>query len=95
MDMNKLVKSAITHCVLISAIGAVAATSTAVAAPKMEKCYGVAKAGSNDCQTSTASCAGSAKQNGQGDAFLFVPKGLCTKIVGGSLSAKSHGKKHR
>lgn len=94
MDMNKLVKSAITHCVLLSAIGAVT-TTTALAAPKMEKCYGIAKAGSNDCQTSTTACAGSAKLNGQGDAFLFVPKGLCTKIVGGSLSAKNHGKKHR
>jgi len=91
MSMNKLVTSAI----LISAIGAVTTSTTAIAAPKMEKCYGIAKAGSNDCQTSTASCAGSAKQNGQGDAFLFVPKGVCTKIVGGSLSPKSHGKKHR
>ena len=51
----------------------------------MEKCYGVAKAGKNDCQTSTSSCAGTSKKDGNKDAWLSVPKGTCEKIVGGSL----------
>lgn len=59
------------------------------ASPEMEKCYGIVKKGMNDCQTKTASCAGSATQDNQPDAFLFLPKGTCTKIVGGSLKIKS------
>ena len=48
-----------------------------------EKCYGVAKAGKNDCQTATSACAGSAKLDFQKDAWVYVPKGLCEKLAGG------------
>ena len=59
-------------------------------APKFdhEKCYGIAKAGKNDCQTANSSCAGTSRRNGQGDAWVYMPKGSCDKIVGGSLQAK-------
>lgn len=50
-----------------------------------ERCYGIVKAGQNDCETAQSSCAGSSKVDGQKDAWVFVPKGLCNKIVGGSL----------
>jgi len=50
-----------------------------------EKCYGVAKAGKNDCQTSHSACAGTSKKDGNKDAWLAVPKGTCEKIVGGAL----------
>ena len=53
-----------------------------------EKCYGVAKAGKNDCQTSNSSCAGTSKRDSQGDAWIYVPAGSCGKIVGGSLDPK-------
>ena len=53
-----------------------------------EKCYGVARAGLNDCATVKASCASSAKVDSQGDAFLLVPKGLCDRLAGGSLKPK-------
>lgn len=52
-----------------------------------EKCYGIVKAGLNDCATATASCAGSSTKDRQNDAFVFVPKGLCQKIVGGNLTS--------
>ena len=52
----------------------------------VEKCYGVAKAGKNDCQTATSSCAGTSKKDAQADAWLSVPKGTCEKISGGRLS---------
>jgi uncharacterized membrane protein len=55
---------------------------------KFEKCYGVVKAGSNDCQTATSSCAGTSKRDAQGDAWVYLPAGSCGKIVGGSLEAK-------
>ncbi len=58
-----------------------------VAAAEMEKCYGVASAGKNDCQTATSSCAGTSKTDRQVDAFIAVPKGACGKIAGGNLTA--------
>jgi uncharacterized membrane protein len=73
----------------ILALAAFAATTPAQAdAPQMEKCYGIAKAGKNDCQTSTSACAGTSKKDGQKDAWLYVPKGTCEKIVGGGLAKK-------
>ncbi|MCE7616449.1 DUF2282 domain-containing protein, partial [Vibrio fluvialis] len=53
-----------------------------------EKCYGVAKAGKNDCATKTSSCAGTSKMDHQKDAFVVVPKGLCDKLAGGSTMDK-------
>lgn len=54
---------------------------------KAEKCFGVAKAGKNDCQTANSSCAGTSKRDAQKDAWLYVPAGTCARIVGGSDKA--------
>lgn len=53
-----------------------------------EKCYGVAKAGKNDCGANGHSCAGQAVKDGDGKEWIKVPKGTCEKIVGGSLAPK-------
>ena len=53
-----------------------------------EKCYGVSKAGKNDCQTANSSCAGTSKKDNQGDAWLYVPAGTCDRLVGGSTKSK-------
>jgi len=53
-----------------------------------EKCYGVAKAGKNDCQTANSSCAGTSKRDQQGDAWIYMPAGACEKLVGGSTQPK-------
>jgi uncharacterized membrane protein len=55
---------------------------------KAEKCYGIVKSGKNDCQTATSSCAGTSRRDGQKDAWVYVPAGVCAKIVGGASSAK-------
>ncbi len=54
----------------------------------MEKCYGVVKAGHNDCGNAakTHSCAGQASVDGDGGEWVAVPKGLCDKLVGGSTT---------
>jgi uncharacterized membrane protein len=74
---------------LILAAAMAAALSTAAVAPanaaEMEKCYGVTKAGMNDCKTANGSCAGTAKMDHQKDAFIVVPVGTCAKIAGGTL----------
>ena len=69
-----------------------ALTSTAQAADEKaaasEKCYGVAKAGKNDCAANGHSCAGQAKKDADGKEWIHVPKGTCDRIVGGSTSPK-------
>lgn len=74
-----------------------AATLAFVAAPNQdanaagdkEKCYGVAKAGKNDCGWSGGSCAGSATEDAHPETWIYLPKGACEKIVGGSLEMKA------
>ena len=79
--------------IITTALGSLLAlgTHSAVAAekaPAMEKCYGIVKAGQNDCQTSNTACAGTAKKDAQKDAWIYIPKGTCQKIVGASLQVK-------
>src|SRR5271165_2575639 len=49
-----------------------------------EKCFGVAKAGQNDCASvmGTHSCAGQAKKDMDKSEWKFVPKGTCEKAGG-------------
>lgn len=78
--------------------GALAVAGTAMMAPSPahaanEKCYGIAKAGQNDCKAGPGTtCAGSSTVDYQGNAWKMVPKGTCTtmKVDGdrmGSLTA--------
>lgn len=74
-----------------TALAVVAGMNTVVTqdahAQDKEKCYGVAKAGQNDCNTANTSCAGTSRVDGQKDAWILLPAGTCEKLVGGSLSA--------
>jgi uncharacterized membrane protein len=60
---------------------------------KYEKCYGIAKAGQNDCFSGSNSCGGTSKEDGQRDVWIYVPQGTCEKIVGGILDKRSGGDK--
>ena len=81
-------KSAFTVvCVLNAAALFAAAVPATAQTASTEKCYGITRAGKNDCQTKHSSCAATAKKDGQRDAWLTVPKGTCEKIVGGSLTS--------
>lgn len=55
--------------------------------PGMEKCYGVVKAGMNDCGNAQHNCGGEAKINSAKNEWVNMPTGLCNKIVGGSLKS--------
>jgi uncharacterized membrane protein len=52
-----------------------------------EKCMGIAKAGLNDCGTSTHSCAGQASADNDPEEWIYLPKGTCDKIVGASIKS--------
>lgn len=87
-NINKIIKSTMASVLAVTTVSTLTATNNVMAATqKIEKCYGITKAGMNDCATSTAACAGSAKQDKQTDAFIFLPKGVCEKIVGGNLKS--------
>ena len=51
-----------------------------------ETCYGVVKAGQNDCSTGKHSCDGKGTIDKAPDEWVRVPEGLCNKLVGGSLT---------
>ena len=74
IERNSLIAGA-----LVAALAAGAAA--AADKPKTEKCYGVAKAGQNDCAAGAGtSCAGTSKVDYQKNAWKLVPAGTCTKI---------------
>lgn len=52
-----------------------------------EKCYGVSRAGKNDCASKDGAngCATLATKDGDPNSWIYVPKGLCDKLVGGKV----------
>lgn len=70
----------------VLALSGVALTSTALAAEDgKEQCAGIAKAGKNDCATTTNACHGHVTADGNAEAWIYVPKGTCDRIVGGRV----------
>lgn len=89
--MKTMTKRAILGSAAACAIAAAAATAIqpANAADKMEKCYGVALAGQNDCKAGPGtSCQGTSSVDYQGNSWKLVPAGTCEKI---SLPGGRHG----
>jgi len=91
MDPNptrrKLLQSALAGMI---ALGTAHAADAQTSGEK-EKCYGIAKAGKNDCGTATHTCAGLAKKDNLPDEWKYVPKGTCEK-AGGKKQAPATGK---
>ncbi|MBS99934.1 MAG: DUF2282 domain-containing protein [Oceanospirillaceae bacterium] len=58
---------------------------------EMEKCYGVALKGQNDCKAGPGTtCAGTSKRDHQGNAWKLVPAGTCTQMES-KTSPTGHG----
>jgi uncharacterized membrane protein len=69
----------------------VAGISTAQAADTAkEKCFGIAKAGQNDCAAVNGvhSCAGQSKIDNDKSEWKYVAKGSCQKVGGNMTPAK-------
>ena len=80
-------KRLIATSTLASALAfAVGQAHAADAKPAQEKCFGVAKAGQNDCAATDGShsCAGQAKADKQANDWKYVAKGTCDKLGGTS-----------
>lgn len=66
----------------MSAALTIAAAPIAAQAADMEKCFGVAMKGKNDCKAGAGTtCAGTSKMDHQGNAWSMVPKGTCEKTM--------------
>jgi uncharacterized membrane protein len=80
--MNKILLSAALAGMMTAAFAVTAQADDATTGK--DKCYGIAKAGKNDCKSANGShsCAGHATKDNDGDDWKFVAKGTCGKEGG-------------
>ena len=86
MNQQTLIRAALAG---LFAAGTFATTAAQAAdKPAKEKCYGIAKAGQNDCANAsgTHSCAGQSKVDMDAGEWKYAAKGTCEKM-GGKLTA--------
>ena len=78
-NRNAMLQSAVAGILAIAIAPPAAAEDSAAS---KEKCYGIAKAGQNDCGTARHTCAGKATSDRSPDDWKYVPKGTCVKAGG-------------
>jgi uncharacterized membrane protein len=81
------IKTGILSALALSAFAAAANAGPVPQPAGSEKCYGIAKAAKNDCAAGAHSCAGQATKDMDKTSFVYLPKGACAKIAGGSTKA--------
>jgi uncharacterized membrane protein len=84
-DRPKLVSTTALASLMAFGVASVATQANAKPWTKMvktEKCYGVAKAGKNDCATKSHACAGTSKVDNDPADWIFLPVGVCDKLGG-------------
>jgi len=81
MKPQTLLGSALVGLLALASSQAVLAADTAAG---KEKCYGISKAGQNDCAnaTGTHACSGQSKVDNAADDWKYVATGTCTKLGG-------------
>jgi uncharacterized membrane protein len=79
MNQRLIVSSALASALALGLVGQAAAQDKG-----KEKCYGIAKAGQNDCASlsGTHSCAGQTKQDMSPLDWKYVAKGTCKDMKG-------------
>lgn len=83
---HKLIASAVSGLFVLAAMsGSIQAAEEEKA---KEKCYGIAKAGKNDCAANGHACAGQAKRDSDANEWVYLPAGTCERLIGGSTTAK-------
>lgn len=82
MNMDDKITNMLLACII--ALGVLCSHRLAVAddAQTMEKCYGIVKAGLNDCDNGSSVCDKSVL-DADPNYWMYLPKGACNKIVGG------------
>jgi uncharacterized membrane protein len=91
---DKMKSEKIVGAVMVALVGTAVALGSSAATAKMhkkdvEKCYGISKKGKNDCAVKKGhSCAAQAAQDKDPKEWIYVMKGNCKRIPGGSLKPK-------
>lgn len=90
MNKRQALIAAALATVCAAAATTASASPSASAAAEKEKCFGIAKAGQNDCATPTGShsCSGQAKKDKDPGEWKYVAKGTCEKAGGKTAAAK-------
>ena len=90
MNRDQMIRSAMAG---VLAAGFAAGSSAFAQDKDMEKCWGISKAGQNDCGSNKTShsCAGQSKKDYDSNDFKTVKNGSCEKM-GGSLVQGKEGK---
>ena len=85
MNHRLVVSSALASVMALGLVATAGAASHAAEKPKdKEKCYGIAKAGQNDCANlaGTHSCAGQSKADNDAGEWKYVAAGTCKTMKG-------------
>jgi uncharacterized membrane protein len=85
MNHRLVVSSALASVMALGLVATAGAASHSMEKPKdKEKCYGIAKAGANDCAnlSGTHSCAGQSKVDNGADEWKYVATGTCKDMKG-------------
>lgn len=79
MNQRLIISSALASALALGLVGQASAQ-----AKEKEKCYGIAKAGQNDCAniSGSHSCAGQSKADMSPDEWKYVAKGTCKDMKG-------------
>ena len=88
MNMKNLALAAAVGSLLSMGLSTTAGAGEMGEKAGKEKCFGVAKAGKNDCAANGHSCAGQSKVDNDPTEWKYVPKGECEKMGGKTASAK-------
>lgn len=88
--MNKILLAAIST-MAVSSLASAASAHEIVVPKGKEACYGVSKAGANECASKDGShaCAGMAKTDNDPNEFILVNEGECDKLKKEVEGAKS------
>jgi uncharacterized membrane protein len=88
MDRQLFIRSALASVMALGVLSAAQAGPVAPDASK-DKCFGIAKAGANDCASASGShsCAGTATKDSDPGDWKYVEKGTCEKMGGKTMPA--------
>ena len=87
--VNLISSASLVAAVVAAAVHVEAQVNVSKPSYPYEKCYGIVKAGENDCFGVGNSCGNTSKKDRDPQAWIYVPKGTCKKIAGGKLSPPS------
>jgi uncharacterized membrane protein len=79
---KKLTTAAIAGAFALTALGL---SQVQAQDDKLEKCYGVVKAGKNDCAGPGHTCQGQGKADADSKEFILIPAGTCERLVNGEV----------